>query len=255
MDELAKTLGITEREGWYKVTHQKMADHGVPFLHKYNNSPSKLLQSIYSEYSWDIRKFGYVPHNYWREIPTQRKFMEEIAKKLNISKQTDWYRVTGNEVAKLGGSSLMKRYKGSLTRALQAIYPEYSWKFYRFYNQKDENMRSHSKTQQLLSARLKSLLPNVNQTYNFLHSSFQGKSNLQLDIFIPELSLAFEYNGEYHYKLVKIFNSANVQRRDERKRNICQHDGITLIVIPYWWDKTLESLALTIRNIRPDIKF
>jgi hypothetical protein len=31
--------------------------------------------------------------------------------------------------------------------------------------------------------------------------------------------------------------------------------GITLIPIPFWWDKSPQSLAATIRSIRPDINF
>jgi hypothetical protein len=34
---------------------------------------------------------------------------------------------------------------------------------------------------------------------------------------------------------------------------ISQELGITLIPIPYWWDKTLPSLAATIHYYRPDI--
>ena len=29
--------------------------------------------------------------------------------------------------------------------------------------------------------------------------------------------------------------------------------GITLIDIPYWWDRGVESLAMTIYNARPDL--
>jgi hypothetical protein len=45
--------------------------------------------------------------------------------------------------------------------------------------------------------------------------------------------------------------------RDKEKRQVCKDNGITLIEIPYWWDKTLPSLAATIRarigNMVPDI--
>ncbi len=33
----------------------------------------------------------------------------------------------------------------------------------------------------------------------------------------------------------------------------CSEDGITLIVVPYWWDQTIESLVHTIHAMRPDI--
>lgn len=34
---------------------------------------------------------------------------------------------------------------------------------------------------------------------------------------------------------------------------MCKEVGITLIEIPYWWDKKLPSLCATIYNSRPDI--
>jgi len=44
-----------------------------------------------------------------------------------------------------------------------------------------------------------------------------------------------------------------VQKRDIFKNSICKRDGITLIVVPYYWDKTIDSVAQAIRHARPDI--
>ncbi len=35
---------------------------------------------------------------------------------------------------------------------------------------------------------------------------------------------------------------------------MCHTNGITLIVIPYWWDKQCESIAQTVHVTRPDIE-
>jgi len=87
--------------------------------------------------------------------------------------------------------------------------------------------------------------------YQFDHKKLYVYS---YQIFIPNLALAFEYNGEYHYKFVPIHPDFTVtKQRDQFKQEICQKNGITLIVIPYWWDKSIESLAQTIRLLRPDI--
>jgi len=83
----------------------------------------------------------------------------------------------------------------------------------------------------------------------------QGNTKfVELDIFIPELALSFEYHGEYHYQFVPIHDDiAKVQQRDQSKQEICKSRGISLIVIPFWWDKYLESLSHTIHKYRPDI--
>jgi len=88
-------------------------------------------------------------------------------------------------------------------------------------------------------------------------TTYQPKLNnkLEFDIFIPELSLSFEYNGEQHYQPVSIFHDSLQKRqsRDQFKSKFCEDNGITLIIVPYWWDHSISSLAQTIRLARPDI--
>jgi hypothetical protein len=37
------------------------------------------------------------------------------------------------------------------------------------------------------------------------------------------------------------------------KEKMCKENGITLVQIPYWWDRKYESLASTIYSHRPDL--
>ncbi len=48
--------------------------------------------------------------------------------------------------------------------------------------------------------------------------------------------------------------AARVQERDKKKQTLCKEQGITLIVVPFWWDRTLESVAHTIHLSRPDVR-
>ncbi len=51
MDDLAKKLNVKSKEQWYHVTAKEMQQQGATsLLNQYNNSPSKLLQSVYPEY-------------------------------------------------------------------------------------------------------------------------------------------------------------------------------------------------------------
>ncbi len=36
------------------------------------------------------------------------------------------------------------------------------------------------------------------------------------------------------------------------KESLCRTNGVTLIVIPYWWDNTIHSIAHEIHTARPD---
>lgn len=78
---------------------------------------------------------------------------------------------------------------------------------------------------------------------------------MQLDVYIEELRLAVEYQGEQHYK-PSYWNTTDVatqQMRDREKRNACEQHSITLIEIPYWWDRRTSSLAATIHTARSDL--
>jgi hypothetical protein len=77
---------------------------------------------------------------------------------------------------------------------------------------------------------------------------------LEYDVFIPSLSLAFEYNGEQHYKPSYKWNSAFAQDRDQQKKIVSKEAGITLVVIPYWWNHSYSFLYDTLVSQRPDLQ-
>ncbi len=75
-----------------------------------------------------------------------------------------------------------------------------------------------------------------------------------MKIFVPDYCLAFEYQGEHHYHKVPIYGSL-LQRQllDKKKFLYSERVGVTLIAVPYWWDKSRDSLVASILARRPDI--
>lgn len=74
----------------------------------------------------------------------------------------------------------------------------------------------------------------LNKKYSHLNILFNSKEAIksELDIYIPELKLAFEINGIFHYK--PIFGEKKLKRilkNDQRKKILCEKKGITLITI------------------------
>jgi hypothetical protein len=90
---------------------------------------------------------------------------------------------------------------------------------------------------------------------NLMYPTLSLKSIDFYKIFLPELSLAFEYQGELHYNTTVIFGSAGRRHTtDELKKKLATDLGITLIQIPFWWDKSLPSILATLQHHRPDIQ-
>ncbi len=77
---------------------------------------------------------------------------------------------------------------------------------------------------------------------------------MELDIFLPKEQLAFEYQGPHHYYNLPFFgNHWDQKNRDKAKREACKEHRITLIEVPYWWDKRIFSLAASIGKERKDL--
>ena len=77
---------------------------------------------------------------------------------------------------------------------------------------------------------------------------------IQLDIYLPLHSLAFEYQGEQHfYDIFTLGSEWNQKQRDIQKRAVCLDNHITLIEVPYWWDFSKSTLLSTLFLHRPDL--
>jgi len=92
---------------------------------------------------------------------------------------------------------------------------------------------------------------------DFKHSGLQyygTHREMELDVYIPSLNLAIEYQGEQHYMHHHVYGSPEEQRkRDEEKYLACERLGLTLIHVPFWWDLKRSSIIATIHKYRPDI--
>lgn len=69
---------------------------------------------------------------------------------------------------------------------------------------------------------------------------------LELDIYLPEMKLAFEYQGQQHFHAIKAWGGEkalkDLQERDRKKAFLCNQKGITLISIDYTEPLTDEYL-------------
>lgn len=69
---------------------------------------------------------------------------------------------------------------------------------------------------------------------DYLHPSLKYEAthdNLQFDVFVPALCLAFEYQGQQHSKDFFIANSSRIQDHDQQKLRMSSSVGITVIIV------------------------
>ena len=72
---------------------------------------------------------------------------------------------------------------------------------------------------------------------------------MQLDIYLPELKLAFEHQGEQHFTYIKYFHSSNGDifkksiKRDKEKQMLCKKQGIKLLYTDYTWDGRYKPIV------------
>lgn len=72
---------------------------------------------------------------------------------------------------------------------------------------------------------------------NFLKNP-ETKQNLELDCFNPDFRVAAEYNGIQHYQFPNKYNRTKEEflrgiQRDNFKREMCNANGVHLIIVPY----------------------
>jgi hypothetical protein len=70
----------------------------------------------------------YCYRNEMRSVASTRYLFDTIAAKLGVQKQEDWYKITGEDVRKHGGETVLKKlYNNFIGNALKDAYPEYLW--------------------------------------------------------------------------------------------------------------------------------
>ena len=231
-DWLFNELHLKEMEGWYGISKAVVVrNNGGGLLEHYGGSTAKALSVSYPSHDWKVWKFGHVPNGFWEERTSLSSYIEWASAQLEVNYLHDWYRISVAQLGLIGPVTIVRKC-GGLGKILQKVYPHHDWNLKKFSSAKHNPKAS----QRLLRLRVEKLLPRVPIYEDYLHPKlkFQSGRPMQLDLFLPDLSIALEYQGQHHYR--NIFKSSvwNSFQRDEEKRSTCRNQGITLIQIPYW---------------------
>ena len=131
MDDLFVKLKLNSMDDWLNTPKITFINHGGKSLLKYcyANDMKKLLSSIYPEYNWNFDRLKMNVNQYFKSIENQRKFMDDLFKKLNFNSMDDWKNITRKTLLKNRGKSLLHYYSNDLQKLFYSIYPHHQWQF------------------------------------------------------------------------------------------------------------------------------
>lgn len=147
-EKLQRNLNIKKWSDWKKVSRKDIIDNGGSSLLAYFGTLEKALLTVYPEHGvktpkarkkvsiiysftnkdWPPKAIG----GYWKVKTHQLNFLEKLYAHLKLTSWEDWHSVPKETIKKFGGSSLLKFYNGSFIKCLTTLYPEYSWKLWKF---------------------------------------------------------------------------------------------------------------------------
>lgn len=84
-DWLYIQLGFKNMGDWYTISKNTiLRKGGKSLLGRFNDSPSKALQSVYCEHKWELWKFNTTPSDYWNHIDNQREYSSWLYEKVPL---------------------------------------------------------------------------------------------------------------------------------------------------------------------------
>jgi hypothetical protein len=157
---LGNKLGYTEKEHWYNITYNIIAEHhGGGVLSKYHQSPIQFLKTIYPDYEWLEWKFGMASLGTWNDINNHKKYAEWLRNILGYTEPEQWYNISRSDFENNSGGGLLGVcYNSSPIKfVMDMYYPEYEWLEWKFTQTSKNfwnNVENHKKYAEWLSNEL-----------------------------------------------------------------------------------------------------
>lgn len=177
MESFAKTNKITNLTDWYKITTKDLqeAKGGSSVLRSFKYSPIRILQNVFPEHFWDPLEFKKSPQRSLSYTENRRRLMDQIGAKLSVKTLDDWYKISREKVEENGGLSLLLKFKNSLHKTLQSIYPEHSFRPWLFQTAPHGFWTSRANRRQFLEvSKIELKVSAMEDWYGLQHSALKA---------------------------------------------------------------------------------
>ena len=250
LNDFQTKFNLISPEDWNSVTaKQLISNGGSSLLNRYSIYDIKCIACPNGKYLFSKPN---KPLKYWNRIENIQNFIDELKEKFNIKTANDWNRISKSQINSIGGSGLLLYYtkNNNFQNIIKNHFPDLS----KILLNKEGNNYSRS-SQRWLFLQVQKLFPGEEIIEDYYHSDISRESGIsvQFDIFLINKNIAFEYHGQQHYgDIPSGFAPIEIyQDRDKEKLRLCKKYGIHLVVIPYWWDNSLDTLKYQIEHLLP----
>ena len=281
MEKLFINLNLKSLDDWKKVTKEKFLLNdglGILAFHRFNRK--NLLKFVYPHHNWanfeketkkinfkkvkfDLmllqRSFNVQRKEDWYRIPQKKKkFFTFVINESNINNNNNNNNINDNSDELIDAENNdnnnnnneedeeTKQFDFELFKILPKIYPDQNWSVTR------SSFRSKKSTQRWLWICVNRFYSQhlILEDYHHPLLDTLTSTKFELDVYIPSINLAVEYQGEQHYDdLASGFSALELyMSRDSVKFDQCNQHEIPLLIIPYWWNRSPFSLLQTVQN-------
>ena len=248
LNELKIKYNLNTVDDWNLINSEKIYDFGgKQLLTKYSIYELKCIACPEGNLIFSKS----LPKGYWDNNENIQNFLSQLKEKLDLKTIEDWKRLSIPQIWSYGGKGLTSKFSKSeiIEFAISHFYDKNQIELHDLNSNSKASGRS---SQRLLFLQIQKLFPHDEIVEDYYHSEISREtgSAVQFDIFLIHKKIAIEYHGQQHYEdIPSAFAPLELYKnRDKEKEKLCIAHGIQLIIIPYWWDNNINSLAKTINS-------
>ena len=242
MESVKSHYHISSVDDWHLINKNDIINIGGRSLFlKYSLFDLKcLICPEYKKYAQTGRN-NKKPVGHWGKKENIIDYLNKLKEKYKINSIEDWNRLSRVQFDSFpGGRSLLMRF--SRDELVPLLFPEVDVK------SRNSSNRDKRSNQRWLFLQVQKLFNNDEIIEDFYHENLSRISNfpVQFDIYIVNKRIAIEYHGIQHYNDLSSTSFASLEMyklRDKEKQELCKANNITLFIVPYWCDNSLQSLS------------